>query len=538
MGKRLVDDRDVACPGIVVPSEIPSSHQARSSRRKVAGRDGEILRAECASGHPKISRTHAENERTASSGAERGLIDDSDGANTGDAGHFLEHALLHLRGGSIGMSAHVQIGLGQEHALRLEAERRVQRALHAAQGNKGCRDQQSAERNLHAQEKLAKREAAKNNRAGAAALHHLRGVRRPDLPHRDQAPQHPASDRQQQGYEVDLWIGADGHMNRKFRKWLPARQGVQQESGENGSEGAAKNREEDRLRKQLPEDIPSARSDCQPDGEFAAAVRSACRKEAGEVGTGGKEHEQRQQHNSRQKRASGGSKLVAHQTRFCQSRVQAIVGTILPRQFLRDGVEIIGGLLRSDARLQPSENQKIVREATREIIRGIAARAVDDRHPEGRPKKHLGSVKSWRRDSDHRERMFVHIDRSPNDAGIRIEMCPPKVIAQNDIGSGVRPMFVARMKEPALRRLHAQHVEEIAGNSVVPAFVSRVLCAEACTLDPVSRHVAEGRILALKIQVVGVGLIVVPLLLGHVEGPQKRRIQHAEHNDVGTDPKN
>src|SRR5205807_948862 len=114
-------------------------------------------------------------------------------------------------------------------------------------------------------------------------------------------------------------------------------------------------------------------------------------------------------------------------TRFCQSRVQAIVGAILPCQFLRNGIEINGGLLRSDAGLQPSENQKIVREAIREIIRGIAARAADDRHPEVRPNKHFGAVESRRRDSDNCERMLVYINRGSHDLRVRTEISAPKV---------------------------------------------------------------------------------------------------------------
>src|SRR5207253_2943167 len=107
-------------------------------------------------------------------------------------------------------------------------QRCVERALHAAQGNKRRSHEQGAESDLNTEEKIAKSETTKNDRASPPALHHLRGVCRPDLPHGNQAPQHATSDRQQQSHRVDLWIGADGHMNRKFWKRLPMCQCVQQ----------------------------------------------------------------------------------------------------------------------------------------------------------------------------------------------------------------------------------------------------------------------------------------------------------------------
>src|SRR5690348_15017573 len=111
------------------------------------------------------------------------------------------------------MSAHVQIGFGQENVLRLEAEWRVERALHAAQRDKGGRYQQSAKRNLNGEEKISEREAAKDESTGSATLHHLRGVGGPDLPRRNQAPKDSAADREEQRHQVNLWIRSDGHTN-------------------------------------------------------------------------------------------------------------------------------------------------------------------------------------------------------------------------------------------------------------------------------------------------------------------------------------
>ena len=70
-------------------------------------------------------------------------------------------------------------------------------------------------------------------------------------------------------------------------------------------------------------------------------------------------------------------------------------------------------------------------------------------------------MKRDRRHSDYRKGMLVYVDRRPDDFGVGIEMSAPKVMAQDKVGSGVRPMLVTRMKEPALRRLHPQHVKVI-----------------------------------------------------------------------------
>ena len=186
--------------------------------------------------------------------------------------------------------------------------------------------------------------------------------------------------------------------------------------------------------------------------------------------------------------------------------------------------------------------------ANREKICAFVVRAVYHGHPEIRPKEQVRTMKRGGNNSNHRKRVLVHVDGGPKDAGVRIEMSAPKVMAQDDVRGGIRSVFFARVKKPAMLRPNAQHVEVIPGNSVVPAFVGGVFRAKPRALDPVSRHIAEGRILALKIQVVGIGLIVVSRRflhhvvkrggLGHVEGPQHQSIHRAEHHDIRTDSQN
>ena len=64
-------------------------------------------------------------------------------------------------------------------------------------------------------------------------------------------------------------------------------------------------------------------------------------------------------------------------------------------------------------------------------------------------------MKAGRRNSKDGKRVLVYFDFAANDAGIRTEPAAPKVITQDDVGSRVRSVFVARVKEPPLRRLNA-----------------------------------------------------------------------------------
>ena len=122
----------------------------------------------------------------------------------------------------------------------------------------------------------------------------------------------------------------------------------------------------------------------------------------------------------------------------------------------------------------------------------LVIRAVDHWHPEVRPDEQVRAMKPAWGYSDHRERVLVYMDRGANDARIRIEITHPKTMTQDDVGSGVRPAFIGRMKNSAVLRLYSQHVEVVPGDSVVPAFVSGISCGQARVLQPVCGHVSEG----------------------------------------------
>ena len=218
-------------------------------------------------------------------------------------------------------------------------------------------------------------------------------------------------------------------MDGKLRKWLPTRQGIQQSRGKNGPQRATKEREQESLCKQLPENLPAACADGQANGQFAAAVGCASRKEAGEVGTGRQEHEKRKQHDARKEGPRRTAKLVAHQSWLYQPRVQAVVVGILPRQFVCNGVEVISGLHGSDTGPEPSKNPEVVHCPAGQKIGALVVRAVNDGHPKIRPKENDCSMKRGWGDSDNGKGMLVYVHNGPHDMGVGIEMSAPKIVA-------------------------------------------------------------------------------------------------------------
>ena len=69
----------------------------------------------------------------------------------------------------------------------------------------------------------------------------------PDLARRDEAGQHGAGQREQQGDQVHASIGNDRDVDRKLRKGLPTAQRLQQHSGHEGSHATRGDRDQNRL---------------------------------------------------------------------------------------------------------------------------------------------------------------------------------------------------------------------------------------------------------------------------------------------------
>ena len=89
-------------------------------------------------------------------------------------------------------------------------------------------------------------------------------------------------------------------MNRKIDEWLPAPQSLQQRCGKESPDDTADQRNQHRLRHQLPQHFHPAGTDRQSNCQFTASVCGTRGKNAAQVRARGQQHQQRQRHNSEQ----------------------------------------------------------------------------------------------------------------------------------------------------------------------------------------------------------------------------------------------
>jgi hypothetical protein len=111
------------------------------------------------------------------------------------------------------------------------------------------------------------------------------------------------------------------------------------------------------------------------------------------------------------------------------------------------------------------------RHSRREPGKGVQLSAAIDRRPhivwqiEWQPHVRAGRLGEARRhDADDRMRVAVETQSAPQDVRRAGERAPPQRVA--DYGHRVRARaFVVRLKEPAQRRPHLHHVEEVRGGA-------------------------------------------------------------------------
>ena len=144
----LIDHRDLGRFRIVLPGKVAASHQACLGGLEVAGRDGEELCPERSVGGAELRGSIPVDGGGAATSAERRGVDGAGSSDARGGQSLLHHALLQRQSGVVGVARHLHIGGGQHRALRLKADRRVQRALHAAQRDQRGGHQQRAQRDL------------------------------------------------------------------------------------------------------------------------------------------------------------------------------------------------------------------------------------------------------------------------------------------------------------------------------------------------------------------------------------------------------
>ena len=135
---------------------------------------------------------------------------------------------------------------------------------------------------------------------------------------------------------------------------------------------------------------------------------------------------------------------------------------MLARHLMRDGVEVVRGLLWSDAGPDRSDDKQAMVEALDEEAVALDLFLIDDGDPELRPEEEFRAVEACGGDSNDGERMPVQVDCCPNDVGIGVEPCAPKMIAQDDIGCGVGTALIALVEEAAEGGLNSKKIEVVA----------------------------------------------------------------------------
>ena len=174
---------------------------------------------------------------------------------TGDAPRRLDHRFLCFKRRVASLSRLAQVHVGQHRALRLEAQRSVQRAHHAAHRHQRGRHQQRADGNLRAQQQVAQGKAAQVHGSCRSALHHLQRTALPRLPRRNQPKQQRAAQCQCKTCEVHARIHAD-HQMASSNGWPPV-QHAQQQVRAHQPRCSADERDHQRLSQQLPDQPPA-----------------------------------------------------------------------------------------------------------------------------------------------------------------------------------------------------------------------------------------------------------------------------------------
>ena len=159
-------------------------------------------------------------------------------------------------------------------------------------------------------------------------------------------------------------------------------------------------------------------------------------------------------------------------------------------------------LLRCYTGPQQSQSPyRVIAAASKKVV-ALDLLLIHYRHPEVRPDEEVDAVKVRRCDTDDREGMLVELDGGSQYTGVGMEAVAPESIAEHDVRCGIRPVLVALMEEAAELRSHAEHIEVVAGDFVIPSFLSRPANADSGRIEPVRCHVAESRVPHAVIQVI------------------------------------
>ena len=430
----------------------------------------------------------------------------------------------------------------REHALRPEAERRLEQAPEALEREARRREQHEREG------ELGGHEGAASARGGAArALAAVEGERAGEsggrgLERRRDAEEERRSDRQRAGEDqhprVDPRV-----VDARQRRGREPDQGGAAETGQGDAERAAGRGEHEALDQELTDQPPAARAEGRPHGHLVPPAQRPREQQVGDVRAGDQEDEADRARQDRERRPHRTRELVAEGND--RHRSGRIVGGVLGSEPAADSIEVFAGLGEGDALFQASDRLQVLAAAAG-VRRG---RVVAERRPD------LGRLVEVRREqrleggrhhADDLEVLLVHPDLPADDGGVGAEAPPPERVAQDELAPRVRPV-VRRLEAPAERRADAEQVEVVRADPHARDALGLAALRQRRLPEADDRGRLKGARLVAKVgegrkpDVVGVafGLPVAeedePVRRGVGQRLEERRVEDAEDGRVGAD---
>ncbi len=390
---------------------------------------------------------------------------------------------------------------------------------HAAHVHQAFHEQAGRHEQGHRQRDLGRREEPPEarGRARAGRLARLRldrgdEIRPRALPRREQAEEESRAEGDDRGEdehppvhgELDRARGFGGENGANALK-RPARH--------HEARGAAGQGQQAGFEQELPHELPAARADGEPHGDFGLPGGRAGEEQVGHVGARDEQHERGDAEQQRERRDGLRVDLaLAVRTGRDEDRLCAeALHRLIAHPGLEAGLDVVedrvvrhvdrrARLLERRARLQPREEigpvGAPVLEPARRAVQRVAQRDRDIREG-ARPERH--AVEARRRHADDRQRLAVDGERLADDTRIAGEVRLPVGVADHGDGRLARRAVVGRPEEPSERRVEAEHREVAAGDELRLAVDRLAVDREVRAEGAVQRDGREHRLLALEI---------------------------------------
>ena len=333
---------------------------------------------------------------------------------------------------------------------------------------------------------------------------------------------------------------------------------LEQGPGEDHAGEAADQRQQHALGQELLQQPAAARSKREAHGQLAAASRRPGEQQVGDVGARDQQH--RADHTAQQER------------RRAQLRPRAEVRVVhgpegdarshgprrqlhpRPEEFRQHGIELGARALDRDVGLEAADAEDPAVGRVLEQIGILFAGVARPRRPRDRLHHHrhvdlphasnLRSREPGRRHADDREDVPVQADLAPDHVGAAAEARLPEVVRDHHYWMRPRGDVVAWFQQASECRLHAEHLEEVAGGDDARHELCGVARVEARhDAAPAGQSVegpgvvAQHRVLRVRENAAGAAIHVdQPLGVRDRQPLEERRVDQAEDRGVRADP--